>query len=307
MSNDLKTAIRKALAGSTSQQPVDTKTLLKLGKSDAIAVALEELLASREINTATVIKGGCQTTLCWLTGSVTLGNSHLRTPLSAARPLPSSERAGMTAPASDPYFAAVTRKIPPTQVKPTASITKQEKSDMNKHTNFGRTSPIRHSILELVGAQPGIDQEKLIIEAMKRTPGTEEKQARKAMQNLHYGAKLIRMQLTNEGLRSYYLSDVKAAKPAVAKAKLAKAKKVKAAKPVGAPRAAPAKPAQSTALAIKLDRTDKDVLHIMLAEDGCFHLSLGTSFLVLDAAQATRVHRFIGRFQVLEGASALKP
>jgi hypothetical protein len=55
--HELRDKIRKALAGTSSTTPVDTRELLPLGTADEVAIALDELLASREINTAASTKG----------------------------------------------------------------------------------------------------------------------------------------------------------------------------------------------------------------------------------------------------------
>lgn len=74
MQADLKTAIRKAMAGSSSQQPVDVSRLYKLSDVASVQDALLEMYHAREVSCCLNIKHGKETSIWWLVGGV--GASH---------------------------------------------------------------------------------------------------------------------------------------------------------------------------------------------------------------------------------------
>lgn len=288
--NDLRPQIRKALAGSSSSAPVDTKSLLKLGKADEIMAALELLLASREINTASVTRGAVTTVQVWLTGAAGLAPAfQIRTP-PPAPPIRQPE----PRPIVHPGNAIVNLKtsIPTQQPKENA---------MGKHANqHPATRPITLALLELVAEQPGIDQERLISLAMKRAPRTTEKQAKKSLSNLLSSSQKVILDIAASGLRVYFPNDgKKPAKAAPAKAaKPVKEKKAGAGKPVEAGHAREQKTSR-TRPASTGDAGDDD-FSIMLSEIGYLHISIGVDTVVLTPQQAARAHRFIG---LIQGAS----
>lgn len=67
----LKTAILDALAGSSSQKPVDVTKLYKLGDKADVEAALLGMYRSREVYCCLHIRKGNETSVWWLSG----GNS----------------------------------------------------------------------------------------------------------------------------------------------------------------------------------------------------------------------------------------
>lgn len=67
---DLKANVRKALAGSSSQHPVDTAVLAKGHHRRRIEAALMELYQANEVGCCKVIKRGEASTVWWLIGGV---------------------------------------------------------------------------------------------------------------------------------------------------------------------------------------------------------------------------------------------
>lgn len=77
MPTDLKTAIRKALAGSSSQQPVNVSRLYKLGDEAAVQDALLEMYRAREVYCCLYTRGGGNaTSVWWLVGGVLAPHSY---------------------------------------------------------------------------------------------------------------------------------------------------------------------------------------------------------------------------------------
>jgi len=75
---DLKKAIRKTLAGSSSKQPVDTCKLYKFGTHAAVEAALLELYRARQVCCCKIIKGGRENIVWWLAGDVMpLGHTRM--------------------------------------------------------------------------------------------------------------------------------------------------------------------------------------------------------------------------------------
>ena len=68
MPTDLKASIRKALAGSSSQQPVDVAALYRLGDVQSVQTALLEMYRDREIYCCLNIKRGKETSIWWTVG-----------------------------------------------------------------------------------------------------------------------------------------------------------------------------------------------------------------------------------------------
>lgn len=78
---NLKTQLLLLLAGSSSQQPVDTAKLYKLGKRDAVEAALLELYHAHQVCCCKVTKGKQENIVWWLSGGVTpLGHSRMCAP-----------------------------------------------------------------------------------------------------------------------------------------------------------------------------------------------------------------------------------
>jgi len=67
MRTDLKTAIRKALAGSTSQQPVDVKKLYPLDTIETVQAALMQMYDQREVMCCLITTRGVQKSVWWST------------------------------------------------------------------------------------------------------------------------------------------------------------------------------------------------------------------------------------------------
>lgn len=79
MQADLKEKLRNALAGSSSQQPVDVATLYKLGDKASVQAALLELYHGRQVYCCLYQRGdGPATSVWWLVGWVSAPHSFGR-------------------------------------------------------------------------------------------------------------------------------------------------------------------------------------------------------------------------------------
>lgn len=65
----LKAALRQALAGSSSQQPVDTGKLYLYGPRAQVEAALQELYDAREVGCCKITRRGVTSIVWWQTGS----------------------------------------------------------------------------------------------------------------------------------------------------------------------------------------------------------------------------------------------
>lgn len=81
---DIKAAIRNALSGSSSQQPVDTAALFPLGTHKQVKAALMELYQAHEVYCCKTIKGAHENVVWWLSGAVSQPHSYGITGRSAA-------------------------------------------------------------------------------------------------------------------------------------------------------------------------------------------------------------------------------
>ncbi|OGS90827.1 MAG: hypothetical protein A2Z95_06055 [Gallionellales bacterium GWA2_60_18] len=75
MQTDLKNDIRNALAGSSSQQPVDVAALYPLGTRKAVQAALLELYRDSEVYCCLYTRRGNETSVWWAVGGVSAGHS----------------------------------------------------------------------------------------------------------------------------------------------------------------------------------------------------------------------------------------
>ena len=79
MHTDLKLAIRNALAGSSSQQPVDVAQLYPLGPRKQVQDALLELYHGRQVYCCQYQRGGDKaSSVWWLVGAVGAPHSYGR-------------------------------------------------------------------------------------------------------------------------------------------------------------------------------------------------------------------------------------
>jgi hypothetical protein len=260
--SDLKTAIRKALAGSSSQTPVDTRELMSLGTKAEMTVALGEMQNSREINTVQVTKTGISMVQCWLTGAVLLV-AYGRNPLA----------------------------VMPAQIIRDQPKLSPIKEKVMQKTNVKHSSELNAAMMKLITDQPGIKQQRAIEQALKQVPGATEKQAKKLLLNLVHASKKIRA----EGPRGdvcYYLNvnGITASKP-VASARKAGRRKVQ--KPA-ATKPAIVKPAANK----QLNSTEQD-FSILLAENNDLYINKGGELFILSHDQAARVASFIHRIQAI--------
>ena len=76
MPTDLKASIRKALAGSSSQQPVDVGKLYKLGDVSGVQAVLMELYQAREVCCCLYTRRGKSFSVWWLAGGVSAPHSY---------------------------------------------------------------------------------------------------------------------------------------------------------------------------------------------------------------------------------------
>lgn len=79
MQTNLEDKIREELAGSSSQKPVGTAVLYKLGTRGQVIAALMGLYQSHEVCCCKIIKRGKESVVWWLSGAVSLPHSYCRT------------------------------------------------------------------------------------------------------------------------------------------------------------------------------------------------------------------------------------
>lgn len=76
--SELKKKLRKALQGATSQTPVSTATLYKLGTHKQVEAALMELYQAREAACCKIIRKGVETVVWWPVGATGAAHSYGR-------------------------------------------------------------------------------------------------------------------------------------------------------------------------------------------------------------------------------------
>lgn len=69
MPDDLKAALRAALADSTSQQPVNVGALYKLGARKKVEAALLEMYRQGEVGCCLITRRGVEESVWWKTGA----------------------------------------------------------------------------------------------------------------------------------------------------------------------------------------------------------------------------------------------
>jgi hypothetical protein len=83
--HDLKTAIRAALAGSSSQQPVDTQQLYQLGQRKRVQAALMDMYAAREVSCCLITTRGVSRSVWWSVDTLRALPKYGKTPLAQIR------------------------------------------------------------------------------------------------------------------------------------------------------------------------------------------------------------------------------
>jgi hypothetical protein len=305
--SDLKAAIRKALAKSTSQNPVDTEELMKLGAEIGVRVALVEMYAEREINTAKVIKNGSTTVLCWLTGALTTAPAFAinRPPTPAERPFSQPVLKPQSAPGGKmnaPKGSAGTPAHTPSPI--TQAMNRLLPGKVAPRRNCGRppTSPIRQAIYNIVTKQPGIGIQALLEQALSETPEATEKQARKAIENLIYYSKRVRAE-GGHSKRKLFPADEQATPEKEAGTAPANperedaydaAARVRVEREQATITKSPADLVKSVSIA-PLPAAPADEFDIMVTEQGKVQVSIGRDRLALSIAQCQRLSRFVTR------------
>ena len=84
MPTDLKASIRKALAGSSSQQPVDVGKLYKLGDVSGVQAVLMEMYRNREACCCVITRRDKSFSVWWLVGGVSAPHSYRKPKTGAA-------------------------------------------------------------------------------------------------------------------------------------------------------------------------------------------------------------------------------
>lgn len=314
--SDLKTSIRNALAGSSSQQPVDTAALYKLGKKADIDAALGELLANREVNTAWTMKGGIQSTLYWLTGVVGPFKSPWQLNQERLRGMRQLPAATLRTPGADQSGSSGSENTTTSnKVKPIASISPAQKKEISVNTTAKphggkQPSELNTAIYNKIVEHPGITQDALIKHAQHKYPDSTEKQIRKTMLNMVHATKKIRVE-GERGNYTYHLNTGVIRMPAK-QAKPAKPAKVAVGKVVVGKEAAalrgdqkPAAPKNRVKSETKAPfKTPADDFSCLLQDDGSLCIVNGSGDVMLNPDQISRLQRFMTRYQIVQGAPA---
>lgn len=318
MQTDLKAAIRKVLAGSSSQQPLDVAALYKLGGKAVIDAALGEMLAKAELNTAWTMKGGVQKTLYWLTGVISpLGNNMFvinRPRMESARDRPSlrTPDADLSTPCADARknVTEVQKTVtdvqePAAKVKPNTAKVQQtavHQPDQKKETPMNTpTKPhggkqpgeLNTAIYNKIVEHPGIAHAALIKHAQHKCPDATEKQIRKTMLNMVHATKKIRVE-GERGNYTYHLNTgakpTKPAKPSKAVA----AGKVVFGDEAAALRGDPAPAAKPASSPVAKQEVEQE-FELLLSDENCLHINLGGNKFRLNPKQLARLDTFLAR------------
>lgn len=320
---DLKAAIRNALTGSSSQQPVDVATLCKFGKKVDIDAQIGLMLANRELNTAWTMKDGVQKTLCWLTGVISpLGSNMLvinrqrmesardrpplRTPSADLR-TPSAEiRKNVTEvqkTVTDVQQSATEVKPNTAKVQETAVHQPAQKKEIPVNTTAKphggkQPSELNTAIYNKIVEHPGITQDALIKHAHHKCPDAPEKQIRKTMLNMVHATKKIRVE-GERGNYTYHLNTgvirlpAKPAKPAKP-SKAVAAGKVVFGNEAAALRGDPQPAATPASSPVEKQEAEPE-FELLLSDENCLHINLGGNRFRLNPKQLARLDTFLAR------------
>ena len=332
---EIRTRIRAALAGSSSQQPVDVAARYKLGGKAVIDAALGEMLAKAELNTAWTMKGGVQKTLYWLTGVISpLGNNMFvinRPRMESARDRPSlrTPDADLSTPCADvrknvtEVQESVTKvQESATQVKPIASISPAQKKEIPVNTiakphGGKQPSELNTAIYNKIIEHPGITQAALIKHAQHKCPDATEKQIKKTMLNMVHATKKIRVEgergnytyHLNTGVSQPQAKPTKPAKPAkpskaVAAGKVIFGNEAAALRGDQKPTATPKNHVKRDTKAPFKTSVGQDDFSCLLQDDGSLCIVNGSGDVMLNPDQISRLQRFMTRYQIVQGVPA---
>lgn len=315
---DIKAAIRKALAGSSSQQPVDVAALYKLDGKAVIDAALGEMLAKAELNTAWTMKGGVQKTLYWLTGVISpLGSNMLvinRPRMESARDRPPlrTPDADLSTPCADvrKNVTEVQKTVTDvqesaTEVKPNTAKVQQtavhqpaQKKEIPVNTTAKphggkQPSELNTTIFNKIVEHPGITQAALIAHAQHKCPDVTEKQIKKTMLNMVHTTKKIRVE-GERGNYTYHLNTgAKPTKPAKP-SKTVAAGKVVFGNEAAALRGDPQPVATPASLPVAKQEAEPE-FELLLSDENCLHINLGGNRFRLNPKQLARLDTFLAR------------
>lgn len=279
---DTRTAILNALAGSSSQKPVNVADLYPLGSLDDVEGMLHRLRDSGEINSAIVTRGGVTSALFWLTGVL-----H---------------------PTVKGQFVINKHTVEHAREKrlPIAAIA----SEPDKETNMTNTTPEfgRQAIYSLIVDQPGILLVDLIRATQESFPDIEHKKILKTIDNMWRMAKQIRFDGEGKN-RAFYANDakkpaaipVKTASPPIAKQPVCRAehgtgREVKPAKKPVSPSPVIDKPFPAVPpTCAKKQVIEDDEFDLMLSDSNCLYISMGDEVFRLNPAQLARLDHFLAR------------
>ena len=323
MQTDLKAAIRKALAGSSSQQPVDVAALYKLGGKAVIDAALGQMLAKAELNTAWTMKGGVQKTLYWLTGVISsLGNNMFvinRPRMESARDRPSlrTPDADLSTPCADvrKNVTEVQKTVTDvqesaTEVKPNTAKVQQtavhqpaQKKEIPvnapaKPHGGKQPSELNTAIYNKIVEHPGITQAALIKHAQHKFPDATEKQIKKTILNMVHATKKIRAE-GERGNYTYHLNTGAIRLPAKPTKSAKPSKAVAAGKVVFGNEAAALRgdpqPAATPASSPVAKQEVEPEFELLLSDENCLHINLGGNRFRLNPKQLARLDTFLAR------------
>lgn len=304
MPTELKNSIRHALAGSSSQSPVDAVALYKLGKKADVDAALGELLANSELNTAWTMKDGVQKTLYWLTGVVGPFKSPWQLnqeKLKGIRQLPA---ATLRTPCADQSGSSGSENTTTSKkVKPIASISPAQKKEIPVNTTAKphggkQPSELNTAIYNKIVEHPGITQAALIKHAQHKFQDATEKQIKKTIFNLAHSSKKIRVEgkrgnytyHLNTGVSQLPAKPVKPAKPS----KVVAAGKVVFGDEAAALRGDP-QPAATPASSPVVKQEAEQEFELLLSDENCLHINLGGNRFRLNPKQLARLDTFLAR------------
>jgi len=344
MQTDLKSAIRTALAKTSSQAPVEVTTLYKFGNKVSVMAAINALVSTREVNVAQVTKGDITTTLCWLTGVIEPAKSSWQLNQERLKNIRQLPAATLRTPGSDmstpcaevrKNVAEVQKTVTDVQesaakVQPnTAKVLQtavhqpeqKKETPMNAPANpHGGKQPgeLNTAIYNKIVEHPGITRAALIKHAQQKCPDATEKQINKTILNLTHTSKKIRTE-GERGNYTYHLNTGVSQPQTKPTAPAKPARKAAVGKVVTGKEAAELRgdppPAETPAAHVEKDTKaplsksaapalSDHQFTMMLSDDNYLHLGIDDEMYTLNPAQTARLHAFLHRVQLGSGAPA---
>ena len=276
---DLRAAILKALAGSSSQAYVAAKTLLGHGERAAVQVLLDEMFDGGEINTAAITHYGVCTQVYWLTGVVTPPVRGSFVIDGHTRAMAEKKYQQSLAAKIQPKTSIITQEI--TMQTPAPVIVKKVPAPQGRMTRSRIFPTLCLDILTEVAAHPGIRRDQLLDFASKKYPTAGNKKITKAIWDMvNVNKKLTQTGSVNERI---YFASVRATPSTVS------VPAVRRTKP------APAAPSAPAALTPVVIAPAEPAFGLMLSDDYNLFITLDEEVIRLNPMQLQRLDTFMTR------------